>query len=419
MQSSDKLLVSVMVFALVILALPSVLKAEKNDSHPLLVSGSPSIQQAINNAMDGDVILIQNGIHIEENYPVIVNKSVTLTGQNTDEAIIEGWGTNKGIFLVKAHGVRIFNLTVQNTTKSLGSFGIHLFNVKNIEIANCTITKCESGLVLTNSTDGDITRNRVVDSLSVGIYLRQQSCLNTIISNNISGNPTGVQIVDLSCQNNVIYHNNFINNTNQQIDYGTANNWDSAYPSGGNYWSDHDCTDRLKGPDQNITGSDGIADISYMDLDTYPLTMPICFFYLYRWNQYDYYTTIVSNSTISDFYFDPNVSRSIIFNVTGVDGTEGFCRVTIPKNILWVEGSDQWVIKVNETNLGNSLIMNDDINTYLYFGYNHSIQTIQIIGTSVVPEFSTFSTLMLLALFSAGFILTVKLKHKNSFLHCD
>jgi hypothetical protein len=56
------------------------------------------------------------------------------------------------------------------------------------------------------------------------------------------------------------------------------NSWDDGYPSGGNYWSDHNGTDSFCGPYQNETGGDGIGDTPYVindnNVDHYPLMQP-------------------------------------------------------------------------------------------------------------------------------------------------
>ena len=41
-----------------------------------------------------------------------------------------------------------------------------------------------------------------------------------------------------------------------------------------------------------------------------------------------------SNSTVSGFHFNPEEGPFLKFNVTGREGTVGFCRVAIPKNLL-------------------------------------------------------------------------------------
>jgi hypothetical protein len=77
--------------------------------------------------------------------------------------------------------------------------------------------------------------------------------------------------------NNVVYHNNFINNT-EQVSVSYVHTWDDGYPSGGNYWSDYTDVDLYSGPYQNETGSDGVWDHPYVidanNQDRYPLVNP-------------------------------------------------------------------------------------------------------------------------------------------------
>jgi len=64
---------------------------------------------------------------------------------------------------------------------------------------------------------------------------------------------------------NRIFHNNFINNVQQNVYSSTSVNvWDDGYPSGGNYWSDYTGVDSHRGTFQNETGSDGIGDTPYI-----------------------------------------------------------------------------------------------------------------------------------------------------------
>ena len=101
---------------------------------------------------------------------------------------------------------------------------------------------------------------------------------------------------------------------------------------------------------------------------------------------------VVSKSTVSDFSFNPIEGALLRFNVTGETGTTGFCRVTIPKDLLYAEGN--WIVLVD----GNSVtptVNQDANNSYLYFTYQHSTKTIEIIGTTAIPEFPSWIILPL------------------------
>jgi len=234
--------------------------------------------------------------------------------------------------------------------------------------------------------------------------LRSNSSLNLITGNTISSNPTGIHVADLESKENRIYHNNFVGNTLQKGGVGVGGTWDNGYPSGGNYWSDYVGVDLKSGPSQDQSGSDGIGDRAYPEpypnaLDNYPLAGLINFFNAGRWNEIDYYVVIASNSSISGFYFNPD-DASIKYNVTGLDGEGGFCRVAFLKQMLWVESGQQWIVLVNYTSVDPFVIDQYDEYTYLYFTYSHSTEMIpfEIRGTNAIPEFQTATILVLLTL---------------------
>jgi len=107
---------------------------------------------------------------------------------------------------------------------------------------------------------------------------------NVVYGNTVMDSLYGISMVD-HIQNyfgrqNIIFHNNLIDNMYQAMEF-FGNYWDNGYPSGGNYWSDYSGTDSYSGPYQNITGSDGIGDTPYYirgirgdNLDHYPLMKP-------------------------------------------------------------------------------------------------------------------------------------------------
>jgi parallel beta-helix repeat protein len=101
---------------------------------------------------------------------------------------------------------------------------------------------------------------------------------NLIENNTIRGNGIGAAM--LYSSGNSVIHNNFEQNAVQAFDDG-ANSWDAGYPSGGNYWDDHDCPDLFSGPAQDVPGCDAIGDDPYAEIqgsagaeDAYPFVAP-------------------------------------------------------------------------------------------------------------------------------------------------
>jgi parallel beta-helix repeat protein len=121
----------------------------------------------------------------------------------------------------------------------------------------------------------NITGNNISGNVH-GIYLDiPDNDYNIISENTVAYNEFGIIISQSN--NNSVYHNNLINNTNQASD-DSYNKWDNDYPLGGNYWSDYSGVDNFKGPNQDIPGSDGIGDTNYSidsdSVDNYPLMQP-------------------------------------------------------------------------------------------------------------------------------------------------
>jgi len=172
-----------------------------------------TIQKAINHAVHRGTILVAAGIYYEH---VIVNKTVSIIGEDSDTTII--------------HGVE--------------SYSVVLVNAGNVTIKGFTVQFGWCGIMI-------------------------QSSNNSISRNTITNNTCGIEL--FSSSSNRIYHNNFINNSVSAIvSPDSLNNiWDDGYPSGGNYWIDY------TGLDAN---GDGIGDSPYVidanNQDNYPLMTP-------------------------------------------------------------------------------------------------------------------------------------------------
>jgi parallel beta-helix repeat protein len=391
-----------------------------------------TINEAVNASEDGDTIFVKAGLYREN---LRIDKSVTLTAENHNaviKSVTEDVGSTVRLIAAKA--------TITGFTIEGGSAGIFLFGKKDIPVETVAkrniVRNCRdygiyvywsNGSLVTenvaeNDTKGvyiywsraDITRN-IIENNSYGIYsvgLRSSTIYENIIQNNSYG-----MLINFSAGNRV-FHNNFFNNSNSAyVDGDVQNFFDNDYPSSGNYWSDQNVTDFFSGPDQNKTGSDGIIDQHYIiyrnHQDRYPLAAPIRVFEAATYENVTYYVDVISNSTISDFFFKPNEAL-IQFNATGKNATTGFCRVIIPIALLWVE--DKWIVLVNEKE-ANHTTDADESCTYLYFKYDHSTELIRIMGTNAVPEIQ--STVVAVLLVAMALLLVVarkrRLRSSNTF----
>jgi len=303
-----------------------------------------------------------------------------------------------------------YNRVYGNIVMRSGWYGINLIsnaNYNSILSNNITANNGPGIRLSQSSSNNTISGNNITANNYNGIMLQYLSNNNSISGNNIANNGYGIWLDHSS--NNSIFYNNLMENTRQVSIYKSYSNlWDDGYPSGGNYWSDYNGTDLYSGPEQSETGSDGVGDASYdIDADNrdrYPLMGPFNTFDVGTWNGTAYNVDMVTNSTVSNFQVDA-IQKTISFNVTGVEGAAGFCRVTIPNIIV----EDLW--QGNYTVLLNGEPLpfrnwTDPTYTYIYINYTHTEHEIIII-----PEFP--STIILPLFTLTTLIATILLKKKR------
>jgi parallel beta-helix repeat protein len=356
------------------------------------------IQQAINNASNGDTINITSGTYHESR--IMVNKTVTLLGADANTTVVDGDETTSAIFVVHADGVKIRNLTLQNTSNS-GGIGISITDYGSLEVSDCIIKQCWYGMSFTNATNSVVARSTVKDNYVYGIHLHDNSSYNRFFGSTIENNKVGV-FVDLYCQKNLFYYNDLLNNANQTQGFGrSATDWNATYPSGGNFWSDYVGLDLNHGPYQNANGSDGIGDANYTLIgdvvDSYPLMAAVYYFYSGMWNQQEYYVAIGASSNVSDYGFYPDGPQPFI-NFTLAGSNASSCRVSILRQMLFVSPPANWTVEVNQTVLSDVLILEDADLTYFNFNFTEASNvTIKTIGTGAISEFSQLVLPIMLA----------------------
>ena len=186
-----------------------------------------TIQEAIDNASDGDTVFVYDDSSPYNETFIAVDKSINLIGEDRETTIIEGH------IRVSTNWVNISEFTIQR--------GLHIFSCNNI----------------------NITGNRITDTYFImGIWLTSNS--NIIIRfNTIHNNIFGLVVVQ--CINSIIEKNNFIDNRiHAYFSFIVRTFWDS------NYW------DKLTGNRPKIIfGSFGlIGIIPWINLDRNPAQEP-------------------------------------------------------------------------------------------------------------------------------------------------
>lgn len=194
----------------------------------------PHIQWAIDNATDGDTIMVKSGVYRES---IEINKQLRLVKWDTDgEAVLDG--RNEGdVVTILADEVVVQGFKINHSDQQEGA-GIKVLSDSNTITKNI-ITDNAYGIYLNSSSHNKITRNSV-----------QYNSVRGILLSNSSGSQ--------------LYLNNLINNHN--VYSNSDNTWNTSEPQPymyhgfqfanflGNYWSDYQGED---------TDGNGIGDTPY------------------------------------------------------------------------------------------------------------------------------------------------------------
>ena len=207
------------------------------------------IQAAIDEADAGNTITVMNGIYREN---LLINETLTILGNDKTQTIIDAGGSGS-VVQITASYVTIKGFTLRNSR----------FDPVQEEPFLPAAIACSS----TYAT----IMNNIITNNDLGIYCLASS-YNTITKNTIRDNEMGVRLQYLNIgecfysHNNLFYHNNFINNSQQARNTGN-NFWDNG--TEGNYWDDYSGND---------ADGDGIGDVPYVisgtNQDNYPFMNP-------------------------------------------------------------------------------------------------------------------------------------------------
>jgi parallel beta-helix repeat protein len=227
-----------------------------------------NIQDAINNALDGDIIYVYNGTYIEN---VIVNRSISLLGEDKFSTIINADNTGRVISITK-NSVLIDGFTIRNSGNYIQDAGIYIesyFNSisNNILIENQnglylidtrsntmsqnSIFNCDYGIFLLNSDFNNIVQNTIEDHKyaiyiqesstndingnileenEIGLWLKLHCIDNSIAGNSFTKNSDKGILMDRFCYSNILHHNNFINNNvHATFTMSFLNTWEYNY----------------------------------------------------------------------------------------------------------------------------------------------------------------------------------------------
>ena len=279
----------------------------------IFVQPGNSIQNSINNADSGDVIIVKPGTYTENVRITTDNLTIKSESENPDDTIIKAKSPSAHVFFLQADNVKIKglkisgarrygyagiclsscnNCTIENNKLLNNSFGAYLLSSKGNTISKNIVSNSERGIYFNISESNTLSGNTATNNREYGIMLAS-SIGNSLSGNTASNNERGLYlgssdgntILSNIIQNNNIFglfvcgkcdkirfYNNYFNDTNITIKSGIGNAYNTTKTAGtnivggpsigGNYWAKPDGT----GFSQTAVDKDedGISDSAYV-----------------------------------------------------------------------------------------------------------------------------------------------------------
>lgn len=361
-----------------------------------------SLQQYIHdvdssNTVNGKpVYYLINQKNLTVTYSVIPDPGYLAIINSTDISVKNSYLSDnwQGLLLAYTTNSRIENVTVHDNKD-----GFYLYESSNCRVVHNTATyNMYNGILVKGSSNCSILSNSIQGNTRGFDLSYSPNC--TLRDNDIVNNAYGIRLDDSSyC---TILNNNFIDNDQQaSVSDSFFISWDAEPPEGGNYWSDYNGTD---------INNDAIGETPYVideaNQDSNPLVGRISE-YTITPAENTSEIVIVSNSIISHFNFQiTNTSEGIVnFNVTGENGTTGFCRVFIPTALI----ETPYEVMVNGNVVETTTLPgSNSTHVYLYFAYEHSTSYVEI-----VPEFQPFLLMPILIIVTAFAFVIIRIKKRG------
>ena len=257
----------------------------------IIVKPGNSIQNSINSATTGDIIIVEPGTYNENIIITKDNLTIKSETENPDDTIIKAKSTSSDVFLLDGDNTKIQGFKICGATGT-GYAGIRLHYNNNCTIEGNELFNNSWGICIWYSTRNIISNNTANNNGAYGGVLFANSNFNTLSGNTVSNNQRGIYFAtsnDNTLSGNIVQnngnlglfvcgksnrnliYNNYFNETVITIQNGIGNAYNITKTEGtnivggpdigGNYWAKPDGTGfSQKAVDKN---GDGISDSAY------------------------------------------------------------------------------------------------------------------------------------------------------------
>lgn len=176
-----------------------------------------SIQEAVNNAQNGDTIFVSPGIYRENinvNKELSIIASTELSGDQINRTYVIGAIPTNDVFSITSNNVRISGFHILGGPSGMdtyGEVGLYLEGVQNCSISNNTLMLNDIGIGLSNS-QRNVLDNNLIGFGTSGIFLNDSN--ENLLSNNLATtNSQGIWVINST-------NNTLLNNTADSNEVG-------------------------------------------------------------------------------------------------------------------------------------------------------------------------------------------------------
>ncbi|MEM1551139.1 MAG: NosD domain-containing protein [Candidatus Bathyarchaeia archaeon] len=365
-------------------------------------NGFKTIGEAIRAASDGDKIIVKGGIYREQ---LIINKTLMLYGEGLEKTIIETDRTSDTVIIV-ANNVSLRGFTVRNFGGLAYSNGIRLINASYCLIEENLVEGKFIGIRLENGSCKNTIKNNVLKNNHYGMFFMRRSSENIIFNNSILDSGwNGIELAWYSNNNifeansiinsgaygieipiyspsygNIIFHNNFMNNSlNNPLGKHASDFFNNSwfFNGEGNYWDDYtDMEDRDK---------DGIGDFWYYineERKIYDIFPLMGNFHCY--NFFNETISIISSSKVKFLNVTLFYDSLICIDVYLFEGK--------PNGFLRLQSSPKFLTDISQltsNGIFSFKVWSSSNNNYIYVEYPGDYNLIRICGITEIPEFNS------------------------------
>ena len=268
-----------------------------------------TIQAAIDNASEDDIIYVWDGTYYEN---IIVNKSVTLIGNGTKNTIINGSGIGDVIF-ISVDWVNISGFTITGSGNQsyfpIWDVGIKGYKVENVTIENNNCSNNNIGIYFFHSSNNLINNNTCNYNNKIGIIICGYN-YNKLMNNSCNyNNWYGINLY-LNCYSNNIKNNICQGNKFYSIWLAESNN---------NFVIKNNCSQNERGIALSVSNNNSIYEniISYSNLTGFEIDEFSSNNYFFHNNII--FNTVQANDTGNNYWNNSNQEGNYWSDYTGLD----------------------------------------------------------------------------------------------------